>query len=311
VEESELQPKTQGLEAYLEYAAALRPIFPISTENKNAARAIPPELYYAVLTVFNLSMLEAYKGSGEVMPSVRFSISPARFLAKKASSRRGIATDEKFLDTLKTLEKLGYLTSIRKSKRQLVYHVTEELEKALRDHATISWSYMTENPPDKLCAVPFSDLLQLNEDVFNKFFYGDFGERWRAIRSRINDRLTGSARAASVNKKRDYHQDHIHEDVNLWAVFNLVVVAGEVSFLNISAAAKNLRLQGYVTDENDLQGAAKRLIAIDYLKEHPNRMLRFHKDVENEIGLFRKEIAASLNRVRDVCSAFRIVTPGT
>jgi len=295
-----------GLEVFLEYAAALRPIFPSSTENRIAARAIPPELFYAVLTVFNFSMLEASKHSNEVMPSEKFSISPARFLARKASSRRGIATDEKFLDTLKALEKLGYLTSFKKSPRQVIYHVTQRLEKALRDHATIVWSFMTKGSPDELSPVPFVDLLQLNEEVFNEFFYGDFGERWRAIRARINDRLTGSARAASARKKRDYHQDHFHDDINLWAVFNLVVVADEISFLNISAAAKSLHLQDYVTEENDLQRAAKRLIDIDYLMEHPNRLLRFHNDVESEISLFRKDIAAGLSALRDACSAFRV-----
>ncbi len=298
-----------GLEGYLEYAAALRPIFPSPTDNKTAAAEIPPELFYAVLSVLNFSMLKDRKLSNEIMPSDRFSISPAHFLARTRTSRRVIATEKQFLGALKKLEKLNYLTSTRISPRQVVYHVTQKFEKTLRDHASIVWSFMTKGSPDELSALPFVDLLQLNEEIFNEFFYGNFGVRWRAIRARINERLSDSTRAASAVEKRDYHHDHIHENINIWAVFNLVVVAGEISFLNISAAAKSLQLHDYVTEEKNLQAAAKRLMDINYLKEHPKRMLRFHNDVDNEISLFRKDIVEGLSAVRDACSAFRFVAP--
>jgi hypothetical protein len=240
------------------------------------------------------------------MPSERFSISRARFLAKKGSSRRGIATDDKFEKALKKLAKLGYLTSTRKTPKQVTYSVTQKFETALRDHATIAWSFMTKTSPDKLSAVPFVKLLQLNEQIFKAFFYGDFGDRWRAIRARINDRLTDLARAPNVSEKRDRNRDHIHEDVNLWAVFNLLVVAREMPFLNISSAAEKLQLQGYVTKENDLQEAAERLKSIKYLTENAHRILRFHEDVESEVSLLRKDIVAGLNAIREVCSAFRV-----
>jgi hypothetical protein len=235
----------------------------------------------------------------------KIEIGLATFRRQVAGQRRWLGSDAQFNATIGQFAKSGYL----KQKNNRI-RVRKKMLDCLRAHAQTIFSFMLQSDAGSLEAISDTDWLRFNEHVFAKFFFHDYGERWRALRAQLNERL-GQANRVPRNGKtaRSNTVDYISRDPQLWVAFNTVAIGGPGTAREcFGSYVDSHKLNNLAPTAGPVEKAANLLVASGVLTLTGNPRTGTYDvadDLRELTAAYRAAIDEGLRRIHIGCVALK------
>jgi hypothetical protein len=295
----------RALRRFLSYSAVVAGTLP--TDKGNVRNSIP--LTYAALAGLNRLILTHLQDAAEARPT-DIRISRASFRKQLTGRRQWLGDVSQFNRTLNKLQGCGDLDDGKD------IGIKQALVDRLVAHAQGIYSFMTEQAAN-LELVPLRDWLVLNDNVFTKFFFREFGDAWRELRAEVNQMLrkgNGGPRRGR-NRSRSHNVDYLDRYPTLWLAFNIVAVEGPGTIYQISHridghglsriwprmgevadAVSQLVVSGVLTDEGNIFDVASRLHSLT---------AKYKAEIVNGLAVIEVDCRALMTRIDDYTT-----TPG-
>jgi len=166
------------IQRFFKYSALTSTVLP-----KEGADSSPIPFRYAAMAAFNEVLLHAYEDN-PTANLVELKIEQADLIQKIMPRGRWVGTEHQLKITVGKLKATGYLSG----EKETIY-IEQKMRDVFVEHAKALSTFMTRKNIDDLSNAPFANWLELNEEIFSCFYFGEFGNAWRNLRQRITEKL--------------------------------------------------------------------------------------------------------------------------
>lgn len=250
---------------------------------------IPPPFAYALMVGLNDLLLEqAQRNPGDDLETVEPVPKASFFHNVRNSKRRWFGSDAQLKKTVKQFESGGLIDSSASG-----IAPTERGVRLLLDHAKAVHGFFQSG--NAALSRARRDWLELNQRIFQAFFYNDYGDAWRDLRSKVN--LTIAKARGSGDR---YVTDYIGESGTLWVIVNLLAVFGEIDQWEVDGCISRSNLKDIAGSTTKIGKKIEEMIDEGVLQKHGDVIsfstkigdcVRFQTAVKNSMARLRRDCA--------------------